>query len=167
MIEKDELSIDDLDYAKIITDILAAKYGVIACEEPILHTAIANTAALNFITSELRKYFSKQQYKISEQYNNININVENTLMYFEKNISSIIKKNTSEVHGELISQYSKITRKQIAQVQNIIDNDLANAIDKCIADRVNSAKGNKDINLYLNVGTFVVSILCLITLILS
>ncbi|TOQ56147.1 hypothetical protein CGG92_25240, partial [Vibrio parahaemolyticus] len=43
-LNESDLSLVDEDYAQRIRDILAAKYGVIAVNEPILHTAIANAA---------------------------------------------------------------------------------------------------------------------------
>lgn len=164
MIDKEDLSINDAEYAKIISDILAAKYGIIACEEPILHTAVANAAALNFLTIELRKYFTQQQYKVSEQYSEINTHVENTLMFFEKNMTAIIRKNTSELQAELINEHSKITRKQIAQIKNIIENDLPNAFNNGISCH-ESETTKKDWPLFFSAGTFCISVLSLLLII--
>ncbi|MEZ2604987.1 hypothetical protein [Kluyvera intermedia] len=121
-ITAEDLSLIDKDIADKIRTILAAKYGLIAVEEPILHLAVANAAALNYVTGELRQLHIKQTDEIYTAHQSFRESLSDSLLYFDKNLMNIIQKTVSEICENHIEQFRITSEKQTAQIQYIIDN---------------------------------------------
>lgn len=121
-ITETELSLSDLDIAGKIKDILSAKYGVIALNEPVLHTAVANAAAINYITNEICKLYKKQSFKALEQQEDFRDRLSDILIYFEKNLTLSIQRSVSEVCIQHIDEFRVISEKQTAQIKHLLDN---------------------------------------------
>ncbi len=122
-----DLSLMDEDYAQRIRDILAAKYGTIAVSEPILHTAVANAAALEVVSTQLKKLMATQRDGVLEDYQSIRDDVTNTLLLFEKNLLTIVQTATSEVCMAHIEQFRTISEKQTAQIEYIMTHGIEQA----------------------------------------
>ena len=133
-ITETELSLIDEDLFKKIKDILAAKYSVIAVSEPILHTAVANAAALNFLISELRTYHRKQHDDLQEDYQSFRNNLSDALLYFEKNLITIIQKSVSETCSAHIEEFRSVSQKQTAQIKYLIDTELPGTLNPVLHD---------------------------------
>ncbi len=123
-LNESDLSLVDEDYAQHIRDILAAKYGVIAVNEPILHTAIANAAALDFVSGQIKKLMTKQRDGILEDYQSIRDDVTNVLTMFEHKLVTIIQTATSEVCMKHIEEFRIISEKQTAQIEYLLTHSL-------------------------------------------
>ncbi|HBB9961476.1 TPA: hypothetical protein JG851_004643 [Vibrio parahaemolyticus] len=123
-LSENDLSLVDEDYAQRIRDILAAKYGVIAVNEPILHTAIANAAALDFVSGQLKKLMAKQRDGVLEDYQSIRDDVTNVLAMFEHKLVTIIQTATSEVCMKHIEEFRIISEKQTAQIEYLLTHGL-------------------------------------------
>jgi hypothetical protein len=133
-IAETELSLADDDLFIKIKDILAAKYGVIAVNEPVLHTAVANAAALNLIIAELRHYHRKQHDDRQAEYQTFRDGMSDTLLYFEKNMITTIQKAVSETCIAHIEQFRIISQKQTAQVKYLIDTELPGVLNPVLHD---------------------------------
>lgn len=120
-ITEDELSLADSDMADKLRAILAAKYGLIALEEPVLHVAVANAAALNYLAGELRAQQIKQLDDVFAAHQAFRDSLNDTLMYFEKNLVATVKRAVSETCEAHIGQFRLISEKQTAQLQYTID----------------------------------------------
>ncbi|MCQ9090987.1 hypothetical protein [Vibrio alginolyticus] len=123
-LNESDLSLVDEDYAQHIRDILAAKYGVIAVNEPILHTAIANAAALDFVSGQIKKLMAKQRDGVLEDYQSIRDDVTNVLTMFEHKLVTIIQTATSEVCMKHIEEFRIISEKQTAQIEYLLTHSL-------------------------------------------
>lgn len=123
-LNESDLSLVDEDYAQRIRDILAAKYGVIAVNEPILHTAIANAAALDFVSGQIKKLMAKQRDGVLEDYQSIRDEVTNVLAMFEHKLVTIIQTATSEVCMKHIEEFRIISEKQTAQIEYLLTHGL-------------------------------------------
>lgn len=123
-LNESDLSLVDEDYAQRIRDILAAKYGVIAVNEPILHTAIANAAALDFVSGQIKKLMTKQRDGVLEDYQSIRDDVTNMLTMFEHKLVTIIQTATSEVCMKHIEEFRIISEKQTAQIEFLLTHSL-------------------------------------------
>ncbi|MCG9702499.1 hypothetical protein L1D19_20735 [Vibrio natriegens] len=123
-LSESDLSLVDEDYAQRIRDILAAKYGVIAVNEPILHTAIANAAALDFVSGQLKRLMAKQRDGVLEDYQSIRDDVTNVLAMFEHKLVTIIQTTTSEVCMKHIEAFRVISEKQTAQIEYLLTHGL-------------------------------------------
>ncbi|XUA21503.1 hypothetical protein ACQVA2_22025 (plasmid) [Citrobacter sp. OP27] len=113
-----ELSLKDVDIAEKMKNILSAKYGIIALSEPVLHTAVANAAALNYLLAELNSFYKKQSFKILEQQEDFRNNLSDILVYFEKNLTASIQRSVSEVCLRHIEDFRVISEKQTAQIKH-------------------------------------------------
>lgn len=120
--DNEDLSLTDKDMADKIMAILAAKYGLIAVEEPVLHLAVANAAALSYVASELRQLHIRQTDEIYTAHQFFRDGLSDSLLYFEKNLVKIIQKAVSETCESHTEQFRIISEKQTAQIQYIIDN---------------------------------------------
>ncbi|MFJ3459418.1 hypothetical protein ACIPMZ_21075 [Scandinavium goeteborgense] len=118
---EEELSLTDVDIAEKIKDILSAKYGIIALSEPILHTAVANAAALNYLIAELNSYHKKQSFKTHEQQQDFRNSLSDILVYFEKTLTVSIQRSVSEVCLRHIEDFRVISEKQTIQIKHLLD----------------------------------------------
>lgn len=112
---------DDHQFFLKLKEIIQAKYGPIEVEEPVFHTAIANAAALQYLISILQDYHKDELVNVSEKYENIRNNVDDTLLFFEKNIKNIIKKSAVEVFQDQLHEYRSLSNKQISQVKRLLE----------------------------------------------
>ncbi|OEB90913.1 hypothetical protein BBN09_10770 [Vibrio parahaemolyticus] len=119
-----EVSMLDEDFAKQIRDILAAKYGVIALNEPILHTAVANAAALSLVSEKIKHVMSQQRDGVVEDYQHIRDDVTNALLMFEKKLLIVVQTTTSEVCLNHIEQFRNISEKQTAQIEYLLKHGI-------------------------------------------
>lgn len=121
-ITEDDLSLTDADMADKIRAIMAAKYGLIAVSEPVLHVAVASAAALNYITGELRQHHKKQTDDLSVAHQQFRDSISDTLLYFENSLVKTIQKAVTETSRAHIEEFRIISEKQTAQLRHIIDN---------------------------------------------
>lgn len=146
-LNESDLSLVDEDYAQRIRDILAAKYGVIAVNEPILHTAIANAAALDFVSGQIKKLMTKQRDGVLEDYQSIRDNVTNMLTMFEHKLVTIIQTATSEVCMKHIEEFRIISEKQTAQIEYLLTHGLkSTSIEKTKPSTSDRSLAPKDAN---------------------
>lgn len=121
-ITEDDLSLTDIDVAAKMKDILAAKYGIIALTEPVLHTAVANAAALNYLIAELNGFYKKQSFETLEQQEDFGNKLSDILVYFEKNLTVSIQRSVSEVCLQHIEDFRVISEKQTTQIKHQLEN---------------------------------------------
>lgn len=117
----ENLSLPDQDWVEEIKDILQARYGPIEIDEPVLHLAVANAAASQHLATHLKRRHERELDNINQEYEGIRTRVDGTLLYFEKNITDIIKRQTLEVYKEQLAETRNITRKQLSQMEKILD----------------------------------------------
>ncbi|AWG82250.1 hypothetical protein [Vibrio parahaemolyticus] len=146
-LSESDLSLVDEDYAQRIRDILAAKYGVIAVNEPILHTAIANAAALDFVSGQIKRLMAKQRDGILEDYQTIRDDVTNTLALFEHKLVTIIQTATAETCMKHVEEFRIISEKQTAQIEYLLTHGLkSTAAEKTTPSTNDRSLASKDAN---------------------
>ncbi|MEJ5074836.1 hypothetical protein WH357_21285 [Enterobacter ludwigii] len=130
VITEQNLSLADKGLADKLKDIMAAKYGVIAINEPVLHAAVANAAALNYLIAELNKHHQSQRDDMYLAQQTFRDNLSDTLGFFEKNLMTTIQKATAETCERHIEQFRVISEKQTGQIRYLIENDMDALLNK-------------------------------------
>lgn len=137
---EDALSLTDKDIAGKIRDILAAKYGLIPTEEPVLHVAVANAAAIDYIIGVLRQYHKRQNDDIHIAQQDFRDSLSDTLDYFNRHLVNTIKKAVAETCDNQIEQFRIVSEKQTLQLQHLIDNRPAVGAPEVQLKRENSSE---------------------------
>lgn len=124
MSKKSELPILDDKFVQEVKNVLQIQYGFISIEEPVLHIAVANAAAIDVIlnkmvsrTDIIDQYINEQTGKVSDEFSEL-------LKTFSKSFQSTLRKDFIQIQSEALEQVTNsneaVRVKLIREVEQLI-----------------------------------------------